>query len=128
MVITLSDNEREATWRKEVRSFIDSEAPAALKAAGDEGGENSLFGRLGAIKEWREKVAAKGWIAPSWPKRFGGADMTVAEQFIMNEEFAESGVPGNLGGFGVMMIGPPSSSTAPRNRRKSTSPRSSRAK
>ncbi|MBK9342536.1 MAG: acyl-CoA dehydrogenase family protein [Dehalococcoidia bacterium] len=106
MVITLSDNEREATWRKEVRSFIDSEAPAALKAAGDEGGENSLFGRLGAIKEWREKVAAKGWIAPSWPKRFGGADMTVAEQFIMNEEFAESGVPGNLGGFGVMMIGP----------------------
>jgi hypothetical protein len=64
MVITLSDNEREATWRKEVRSFIDSEAPAALKAAGDEGGENSLFGRLGAIKE--------------------------CEQFIMNEEFAEA--------------------------------------
>ena len=106
MVITLSDSEREAAWRKEVRDFIQREAPAALKSGGDEGGENSLFGRMGAIKEWREKVAAKGWIAPSWPKRFGGADMTVAEQFIMNEEFAESGVPGNLGGFGVMMIGP----------------------
>ncbi|MGE3076037.1 MAG: acyl-CoA dehydrogenase family protein [Dehalococcoidia bacterium] len=105
MVITLADTEREAAWRKEVRDFINNEAPAALKAGGEEG-ENSLFGRMGAIKEWREKVAAKGWIAPSWPKRFGGADMTVAEQFIMNEEFAESGVPGNLGGFGVMMIGP----------------------
>ena len=105
MVITLADNEREAAWRKQVREFIQNEAPTALKS-GSEDGENSLFGRMGAIKEWREKVAAKGWIAPSWPKKYGGADMTVAEQFIMNEEFAESGVPGNLGGFGVMMIGP----------------------
>ena len=105
MVITLADTEKEAAWRKEVRTFIQNEAPAALKTASDDG-EGSLFGRMGAIKEWREKVAAKGWIAPSWPKKYGGADMTVAEQFIMNEEFAESGVPGNLGGFGVMMIGP----------------------
>jgi alkylation response protein AidB-like acyl-CoA dehydrogenase len=105
MVITLADTEKEAAWRKEVRDFIQNEAPAALKSGSDDG-EGSLFGRMGAIKEWREKVAAKGWIAPSWPKKYGGADMTVAEQFIMNEEFAESGVPGNLGGFGVMMIGP----------------------
>ena len=105
MVITLADTEKEAAWRKEVREFINTQAPAALRA-GSEEGEGSLFGRMGAIKEWREKIAEKGWIAPSWPKRFGGADMTVAEQFIMNEEFAESGVPGNVGGFGVMMIGP----------------------
>ncbi len=105
MAITLGDNEREAAWRQEVRAFIEKEAPAALRAGSDEG-EGSLFGRMGAIKEWREKVAAKGWIAPSWPKKYGGADMSVVDQFIMNEEFAESGVPGNVGGFGVMMIGP----------------------
>ncbi len=105
MAINLGDSPKEAAWRKEVREFIDKEVPAALKSGGDQG-EGSLFGRMGAIKEWREKVAAKGWIAPAWPKRYGGADMTVIEQFVMNEEFAESGVPGNLGGFGVMMIGP----------------------
>lgn len=105
MAITLGDTEREALWRKEVRQFIDTEAPAALRS-GSEEFEGSLFGRLGAIKEWREKVAAKGWIAPSWPAKYGGADMSVVDQFIMNEEFAESGVPGNVGGFGVMMIGP----------------------
>jgi len=105
MAINLGDSEREAEWRQVVRDFIKNEAPAALR--GDtEQGEGSMFGRLGAIKEWREKVAAKGWIAPSWPKKYGGADMSVVEQFVMNEEFAESGVPGNLGGFGVMMIGP----------------------
>jgi alkylation response protein AidB-like acyl-CoA dehydrogenase len=105
MAITLGDNEHEAAWRKEVRAFIDSAAPAALRSGIDQG-EGSLFGRMGAMKEWREKVAEKGWIAPSWPQRFGGADMSVVDQFVMNEEFAEAGVPGNVGGFGVMMIGP----------------------
>ncbi|OAI39169.1 hypothetical protein AYO38_08080 [bacterium SCGC AG-212-C10] len=108
MAINLGDSEHEATWRKEVRSFIEKEAPAAFTQRGgdSEQAENSLFGRMGAVKEWREKVAARGWIAPSWPSRYGGADMSVLDQFVMNEEFAEAGVPSNVGGFGVMMIGP----------------------
>ena len=60
MAITLGDTEREAAWRKEVRNFIEAEAPAALRAGASDEGEGSLFGRMGAIKEWREKVAAKG--------------------------------------------------------------------
>jgi len=106
VVINLGDNEHEAAWRTEVRAFIDTAAPAAFKSGGTDQGEGGLFGRMGAMKEWREKVAQKGWIAPSWPKKYGGADMSVVDQFVMNEEFAESGVPGNVGGFGVMMIGP----------------------
>ncbi|KAA0238466.1 hypothetical protein EDM76_04825, partial [bacterium] len=105
MAINLGDSAHEAAWRTEVRGFIDRETPAALRGSG-EMGEGSLFGRLGAIKEWRDKVAARGWIAPSWPAKYGGADMSIVDQFVMNEEFAEAGVPGNLGGFGVMMIGP----------------------
>jgi len=105
MAIKLGDNEHEAAWRREVRDFIEKETPQALRGGGDQG-ENSMFGRLGAIKEWRDKVAQKGWIAPSWPKKYGGADMSVVDQFVMNEELAEAGVPGNVGGFGVMMIGP----------------------
>jgi alkylation response protein AidB-like acyl-CoA dehydrogenase len=104
MPITLNDNAHEAAWRQEVRAFI-NENRSVFKEGSDDA-ENSLFGRLGAIKEWRERVAKKGWIAPSWPAKYGGADMTVADQFVMNEEFAEQGVPSNVGGFGVMMIGP----------------------
>lgn len=104
MAINLGDSEHEAKWRGEVREFIKKEAPAALLSGAD--AENALFGRLGAVKEWRDRVARRGWIAPSWPAKYGGADMSVADQFIMNEEMAESGVPSNVGGFGVMMIGP----------------------
>ncbi|GAB4327020.1 MAG: acyl-CoA dehydrogenase family protein [Dehalococcoidia bacterium] len=105
MAINLGDNEREAAWRKEVRAFIENEVPEALKSApGD--GEGGLFGRGPALKEFRDKLAARGWIAPAWPKKYGGAGLGVVEQFVMNEEFAEAGLPSNVGGFGVMMIGP----------------------
>jgi len=104
VAINLGDTPSEAAWREEVREFIKNEAPKELFGGGE--GEGSLFGRMGAIKGWRDKLAGKGWIAPAWPKKYGGADMSVVDQFIMNEEFAEAGVPSNVGGFGVMMIGP----------------------
>lgn len=113
MAINLGDTEQEAAWRQEVRDFIKAEAPKELAGGpargrgGDgDGGEGALFARMGAMKAWRDKLADKGWIAPAWPKKYGGADMSVVDQFVMNEEFAEAGVPSNVGGFGVMMIGP----------------------
>ena len=104
MPITLADNAHESAWRTEVQTFINENKGVFANAA--EESEMGLFGRMGAIKEWRERVAKKGWIAPSWPAKYGGADMSVVDQFVMNEAMAEAGVPSNVGGFGVMMIGP----------------------
>jgi alkylation response protein AidB-like acyl-CoA dehydrogenase len=55
--------------------------------------------------EWRQKLAKQGWIAPAWPKEYGGAGLSTMEQFILNEEFAEARAP-QLGGMGVSMAGP----------------------
>jgi len=96
------DTPEEARWRQEVREFIQRELPPELR---DTDGESGLFGRSEAMKLWRSRVAARGWIAPHWPKEYGGAGMSVKDQFILNEEFAEAEAP-NVGGFGVMMIGP----------------------
>ncbi len=104
MPINLGDSPNDAAWRLEVREFINENK--GVFAATPDDAEGGMFGRMGAIKQWRDKVATKGWIAPSWPKKYGGAEMSVVDQFVMNEEFAEAGVPSNVGGFGVMMIGP----------------------
>ena len=48
MPITLADSEREIEWRKEVREFINDNEGIFANAAADEGGEGSMFGRLGA--------------------------------------------------------------------------------
>ena len=53
----------------------------------------------------RAKVAERGWLAPHWPKEYGGAGLTVMEQFIMNEEFATHRA-WHPGGRAVEMVGP----------------------
>ncbi len=97
------DTPQESAWRQEVRAFLNEALPAELRS--DFEGEASMFGRGMAMRKWRASVAQKGWIAPHWPKKYGGAEMGVKDQFVMNEEFAEAEAP-QVGGFGVMMIGP----------------------
>jgi alkylation response protein AidB-like acyl-CoA dehydrogenase len=126
----LTDSPEEAAWRKQVRDFLQKEIPdalrprtgqdpqAAMMAAMGEGAGGDVRGRpearaggagfqlaAGPMGEWRQKLATQGWIAPAWPKEYGGAGLSTMEQFILNEEFAEARAP-QLGGMGVSMAGP----------------------
>ena len=57
------------------------------------------------MDRWRSALSSRGWVAPAWPKEYGGAGLDTKKQFILNEEIAEFGAM-NVGGFGVMMLGP----------------------
>ncbi len=109
-----NDTPEEAAWRGEVRDFLEKEHPSEMRRAGGGRGagpgaeEGGLFrsGNEGEpMKRWRNALASRGWVAPAWPKEYGGAGLDTKKQFIMNEEFAEFGAS-NVGGFGVMMFGP----------------------
>ena len=104
-----TDTPEEATFRKEVREFIEREwtpsgdgveANSAAMAA-SQGGAAAME----SYKAWMRKLSTKGWVAPAWPKEYGGAGMTVMEQFIFNEELAKSRAP-RPGGIGIAMAGP----------------------
>jgi alkylation response protein AidB-like acyl-CoA dehydrogenase len=119
----LKDSPEEAAWRQTVRDFIKNELPPELREAnvGRRGapvaqeapeevrgrpaaiaGGSGFQQAGGATREWREKLRQNGWIAPSWPKEYGGADLSVMEQFILSEEFAEARAPR----VGVPLVGP----------------------
>ncbi|MBK7329947.1 MAG: acyl-CoA dehydrogenase family protein [Dehalococcoidia bacterium] len=57
------------------------------------------------MKGWRTAVGKQGWTAPHWPKEYGGAGMSVIEQFVYSEEMAMARAP-QTGGSGVQMLGP----------------------
>src|SRR5262245_23971110 len=103
------DTPDEAAWRTEVRDFLEKEyppelrgqaprgrAPAPAAASSGGGGGNSeasegegLFRSAaansgGPIQTWRTKLASRGWVAPAWPKEYGGAGLDTKKQFIMN--------------------------------------------
>ena len=117
-----NDSPEEAAWRTEVHDFLEKEfppefrgrgprrGPAAAAASEGEGpseGEGLFRGpnEGDPMKRWRSALSSRGWVAPAWPKEYGGAGLDTKKQFIMNEEFAEFGAM-NVGGFGVMMFGP----------------------
>ncbi len=104
-----NDTPAEAAWRKEVRDFLQAEYPKNVAGGGGGEGEG-LFrsksaNQSGDMMKWRAALSSRGWVAPAWPKEYGGAGLDTKKQFIMNEEFAEFGAM-NVGGFGTMMFGP----------------------
>ena len=82
----LRDSPAEAAFRKEVVDFIENEAPRAQPGI-------SLETLAKKGQDWFKKLAERGWIAPAWPKQYGGAGMTQIEQFIFNEEMATHRAP-----------------------------------
>ncbi len=93
-----NDTAEEAAFRAEVRAFIQKEAPKSQGRSADP------FAQDGS-REFMKKLASRGWIAPAWPKEYGGADMTVMEQFIFNSELAEARAPRPFG-IAVGFAGP----------------------
>ncbi len=111
-----NDTATESAFRTEVRRFIANECPAGIKrrgfraAFGGGGWDDSDMSREEYFKrnaEWVKKLASHGWVAPAWPKEYGGAGMTVMEQFIFSQEMSLSGAPrgGNFG-IGTGWAGP----------------------
>ena len=104
-----NDTPDEAAWRREVRDFLEKEHPVELRRRGTGTAEEGGLFRSGnegtPMTRWRSALSSRGWVAPAWPKEYGGAGLDTKKQFIMNEEFAEFGAS-NVGGFGVMMFGP----------------------
>ena len=98
------DGPDESAFRTEVRAFIASELPPGLRQP-DEAILGVGVGEDTRDQGWLKKLATRGWVAPAWPKEYGGAGLSVMEQFIMNEEFAEARAMG-VGGMGTSMIGP----------------------
>ena len=85
-----ADNPEEAAFRAEVRKFLKDELPEGLAR---KGGGGAMFGGGGRSRSpdyfqklmpWLNKLGERGWIAPAWPTEYGGAGLTVIEQFILN--------------------------------------------
>ena len=93
----------EEAFRDEVHDFIEKECPSDLRGPGV-----NLFQQAGDLFAWRAKLAKKKWVAPAWPVEYGGAGMSIMEQFIYNLETARMRAPAPIfiGGLGVAVIGP----------------------
>ena len=91
----------ERAFRNEVRSWLREHLPAPLR--------DKVVGYAHLNRDdllnWHRILAAKGWIAPAWPKEWGGTGWNVVQRYIFEEECGYAGAP-PLIPFGLAMCGP----------------------
>jgi alkylation response protein AidB-like acyl-CoA dehydrogenase len=74
--------------------------------------DNSIWGGRKAVwknpeaKQWLDRMGAKGWTAPTWPKDYGGGGLTKDEAKVLAQELARIKARPALMSFGIWMLGP----------------------
>ena len=82
----LNLSSEDAAFRDEVRAFIAENYPQEMRIPNPETDltkEQSLL--------WHRILYQKGWIAPLWPKEYGGPGWSVMERFIFEQETSRAG-------------------------------------
>ena len=101
--MNLQLSKADARFRDEVRSFLDSALDDELRRGADRCG--SLFQDYATNIRWHRILHRKGWVAPSWPEKFGGPGWSVMQRYLFQAECAAAGAPA-LAPMGLGMCGP----------------------
>ncbi len=97
----LTFSAEDEAFRQEVRRWIASAMPPEMRR---KAAANHHFS-MPEIMQWHKILYQKGWVAPHWPKEYGGPGFTATQRFIFMEEMERAGAPG-LSPFGLVMVGP----------------------
>jgi alkylation response protein AidB-like acyl-CoA dehydrogenase len=92
-----------ASFRTEVREFLARSLSEDVKRATRL--NTSVFSEPEVSLPWQRKLYAQGWVAPAWPKEYGGTGWSLARRWIFETELAQAGAP-SLSPLGLRMAGP----------------------
>jgi len=84
--------------REEVRTFLQSELAARTYTP--------HLGHTEFDAEFTRKVAERGWIGMTWPRKYGGAERSYLERFVVTEELLAAAAPCAAHWFGDRQTGP----------------------
>ena len=85
-------------FRREARAFFESEYPPALRYI-------LRRARWHEMRDWWRKLYEKGWIAPNWPREWGGMGLEAGKMVVLLEEMERHGVA-RAPDQGITQVGP----------------------
>ena len=97
----LNYSPEESAFRNEIRGWLAANLPPELKE------KVAAYAHLSKddLLRWHRILAQKGWVAPAWPREWGGTGWNVVERYIFEEELGYAGAP-PLVPFGLTMCAP----------------------
>src|SRR5262252_3862269 len=99
------------TFRKDTRAWLETNCPPEMRRpilTEDDhcwGGRNWTFAS-DAQRVWLERMASRGWTVPTWPREYGGAELSPSQYLVVLEELRRIDARSPLTGRGVNYIGP----------------------
>lgn len=95
------------SFREETRAWLEENCPAGARGEGQTPtGSTKIVIHDPDVSLWLERMAERGWTAPTWPTEYGGAGLSTAEFVVLVEEMQRLDARPPLMGMGTAMIGP----------------------
>ena len=88
----------DAEFRAELRAFLNEAYPDHLRYL-------DRRPTIAEIRPWLEALAAKGWLAPHWPREHGGMGLSIGKYLIYYDELGRHGT-GRLPDHALHLLGP----------------------
>jgi len=94
------------TFRAATRAWLQDNCPQSMrnKAVHFEDA-HEIYSTVDA-QLWRERMAERGWTAPSWPSEYGGGGLSREDHRILQQEMADIKALPPATGMGLSLIGP----------------------
>ncbi len=98
-------------FRLETRAWLAENCPPEMRLPIDSDGDVCWGGRRVKFKSeaqrlWLERMGAKGWTVPEWPREYGGGGLSKAQAKIVAQELRAIDARSPLASFGIWMLGP----------------------
>ena len=94
------------SFRLQTRAWLKANCPAGARGPGSVPWGSSKVALDADTRLWLQRMAERGWTVPTWPREYGGAELTRDEYTILIEELKRIGARTPLTGRGVNYIGP----------------------
>ena len=92
--------------RADIDRWMQQHLQGRFAALRDAGGPGDPGFSADLAKAWEQQLAEGGWVGMGWPQRFGGRELSIAQQVIVHEAYARGGGPGRLGHIGEHLLAP----------------------
>ena len=93
-------------FRGETRAWLEENCPDGARGPGQVAWGSSKVELQPDTRRWLERMAERGWTVPTWPRVYGGAELTRQHYQVLIEELKRLGARTPLTGRGVNYIGP----------------------
>lgn len=98
-----SEASDEAQFVADVRAFLERALTENLREAGR--ATIGVHADISACRIWHRRLFERGWIAPAWPRAWGGAGWGPRLRFLFDRECAANDAPILFAG-GLRSVGP----------------------